>query len=393
MRPLGAVACVHVTGCIKNPVGEAETGFRLGMPHLDRVIMDTIEAEIQAMVDRETAAWEKQDAEALVALFHPDMVWPWPPDNRSHDPALWSFTQGRFNSERWRAGWEALFRTHELVHNRRRTVRIQLSAEGDAGFAVVDVDTLWKCKADGSMSHWKGRAGKGYSKVGDKWLLIFHSGLLEYESRQSVATENAAHLLKPGAKMTALSNPLAIVVRRIAERLWVSFKRIASHLKDRWELEDYPIRVVGRDVGQETESGGAQGVAWTAQIINWWQMAGIGDSRAAALSNLRQNFENYRSAHDTLPRPGIQAPLVLASTNLVDKHSELARDFMTRILAMDIDDCFISDESSLWDFNAEETNDHLYRKIILIYGVDVSEVEGAKLSLIFERICTHRGEG
>lgn len=27
------------------------------------------------MVDRETAAWDRQDAEALVELFHPDMVW------------------------------------------------------------------------------------------------------------------------------------------------------------------------------------------------------------------------------------------------------------------------------------------------------------------------------
>jgi hypothetical protein len=36
----------------------------------------TPEREFQAMVDRETAAWDRQDAEALVELFHPDMVWP-----------------------------------------------------------------------------------------------------------------------------------------------------------------------------------------------------------------------------------------------------------------------------------------------------------------------------
>src|SRR5512136_1649789 len=107
------------------------------------------------MVDRETAAWDRQDAEALVDLFHPDMVWPWPPDARAHDPATWVFPQGRFNRERWKAGWAELFRTHELVHNRRRTVRIAVSAQGDGGF-------------------------KGYTKVEDRWLLIFHTGLLEY---------------------------------------------------------------------------------------------------------------------------------------------------------------------------------------------------------------------
>jgi len=36
--------------------------------------------EIQATVDHETRAWDEQDAETLVALFHPDMAWPWPPD-------------------------------------------------------------------------------------------------------------------------------------------------------------------------------------------------------------------------------------------------------------------------------------------------------------------------
>ena len=136
--------------------------------------------QVQAMVDSETSAWDRQDAEALVSLFHPDMVWPWPPDARSHDPADWVFPLGRFNRERWKAGWEALFRTHELVHNVRRTVRIALSSEGDGAFAVVDVDTLWRRRSDGAPFHWQGRACKGYTKVGDGWLLILHTGLLQY---------------------------------------------------------------------------------------------------------------------------------------------------------------------------------------------------------------------
>jgi ketosteroid isomerase-like protein len=140
----------------------------------------TAEDDIQTMVDRETAAWDRQDADALVSLFHPDMVWPWPPDARAHDPAAWIFPQGRYNRERWKAGWQDLFRAYELVHNIRRTVRIAISEEGDGAFAVVDVDTLWRHRADGRLFHWKGRACKGYSKVGDRWLLIYHTGLLEY---------------------------------------------------------------------------------------------------------------------------------------------------------------------------------------------------------------------
>jgi len=141
------------------------------------------EREIRAMVDRETAAWDRQDAEALVSLFHPDMVWPWPPDAKSHDPASWVFPQGRYSRERWITGWQELFRTHELVHNVRKTVRVVVSAEGDGGIAVVDVDTLWRNRTDNSLFHWKGRACKGYTKVHQEWLLIFHTGLLDYAGR------------------------------------------------------------------------------------------------------------------------------------------------------------------------------------------------------------------
>ena len=138
------------------------------------------EDQIRAIVDRETWAWDHQDAEVLVSIFHPDMVWPWPPDATSHDPASWVFPLGRYNRERWKAGWEDLFRTHELVHNRRSTVRIVVSAERDGGFAVVDVDTLWRNRADRTPFHWLGRACKGYTKVGSQWFLISHTGLLDY---------------------------------------------------------------------------------------------------------------------------------------------------------------------------------------------------------------------
>ena len=111
------------------------------------------EHDIRAMVDRETAAWDRQDAESLVSLFHPDMVWPWPPDAKLHDPASWVLPQGRYNRERWKAGWQELFRTHELLHNVRKTVRVVLSTEGDGAIAVVDADTLWRNRTVAHLPH------------------------------------------------------------------------------------------------------------------------------------------------------------------------------------------------------------------------------------------------
>ena len=137
--------------------------------------------EIEEMIDRESRAWDEGDAAALVDLFHVDMVWPWPPSPTSHDPATWMFPWGRYDRERWQHDWQELFDTHELIHNRRKTIRIEVSEQRDGAFAVVDVDTLWRDQ-DGTDFHWKGRACKGYTKVGDEWKLIFHTGLLDYDA-------------------------------------------------------------------------------------------------------------------------------------------------------------------------------------------------------------------
>ena len=130
-------------------------------------------------MDRETEAWNNQDTESLVSLFHPDMVWPWPPNEFQHDPALWVFPQGRYDRQRWKQGWESLFENYALVHNKRKTVKIIVSEQEDGGFAVVDVDTLWQHRTTGESIHWKGRACKGYTKVNEQWFLIFHTGLLD----------------------------------------------------------------------------------------------------------------------------------------------------------------------------------------------------------------------
>lgn len=137
------------------------------------------EQAIQEIVDRETHAWDTRDVELLMTIFHPDMVWPWPPTSSAHDPMGWVLELGRFDHDRWRAGWQKLFDTHELVHNHRRTLRIEVSKEGDGAFAVVDVDTLWRDR-DGKDFHWRGRACKIYTKAAGAWKLIAHTGLLEY---------------------------------------------------------------------------------------------------------------------------------------------------------------------------------------------------------------------
>jgi ketosteroid isomerase-like protein len=143
--------------------------------------MSKVEDQIREIVNRETRAWDTKDVELLLTVFHPDMVWPWPPTMFDHDPMDWTLIQGRFDYNRWRDGWQQLFDTHDLIHNRRVIQKIVVSKEGDGAIAVVDVDTLWMDKK-GQKTHWKGRACKVYTKMGKDWKLIMHTGLLDYKS-------------------------------------------------------------------------------------------------------------------------------------------------------------------------------------------------------------------
>jgi hypothetical protein len=103
-----------------------------------------VEKEILEIVNRETRAWDTKDVDLLITVFHPDMVWPWPPNSDAHDPTKWVLVLGRFDAARWKKVWQDLFDTHTLIHNQRATRKIEVSDHGDGAFAVVDVDTLWR---------------------------------------------------------------------------------------------------------------------------------------------------------------------------------------------------------------------------------------------------------
>jgi ketosteroid isomerase-like protein len=138
--------------------------------------------EVREVVDRETRAWDTQDVELLLSVWHPEMVFVWPPTAQDHDPLRWVMGMGRFDRERWRRSWQQLFDSHRLGHNRRVVRRIVVSEEGDAAFAVVDIDTMWLRRDSGAPFHWQGRVCKVYTRCPDGWKLIQHTGALDYGS-------------------------------------------------------------------------------------------------------------------------------------------------------------------------------------------------------------------
>ena len=103
-----------------------------------------MENEIKEIVDRETRAWNTQDVNLFLSIFHKDMVWPWPPNNKDHDPINWEFKLGKFDYKRWKTIYVKFFKENELIYNDRKIVKIKVSKEGDGAIAVVDIDTLWE---------------------------------------------------------------------------------------------------------------------------------------------------------------------------------------------------------------------------------------------------------
>ena len=143
---------------------------------------NTVKKQIQALIDRETLGLNTKNPGLLLDIIHPDMVWPWPPASRDHDPVEWKFVLGRFNKERWRQNFQAIFDNYDLVHDQREIVKIEVSVEEDAAFAVMDIHSLWHNKDTNHQDiEWKGRVCKVYTRTTDgEWKFIFQTGPLNY---------------------------------------------------------------------------------------------------------------------------------------------------------------------------------------------------------------------
>lgn len=174
---------------------------------------------------------------------------------------------------------------------------------------------------------------------------------------------------------------------RRADKSKALMKLFASCLKSDWELQDYPVKFRPNPAGAQL--GRLQAPPWIVQIINWEVMSGMGQTREEAYKQLEQRFEEYRTKH-RLPRPGTKVPLQFASTVKIEQYKDIAVDFCRKVLDIEYEDCFISDQSSLYDFHSEEDNSRFCKIILNTYEVDVSDIADGNLAQIFERIHNQR---
>ncbi len=149
---------------------------------------------------------------------------------------------------------------------------------------------------------------------------------------------------------------------RIRNHTLAAWKWCLSFRKLDWELNDYPIGITEQDEPDPAFNAPRfTRHRYRAYIINW-AVTGSGDSPEQARANLEQTFENVtqnRRQEGKAPiRPGVNGPLEFASQEKVSTNTALSDDFIQRIFGLEW--AWISDESSLWDFHTEQTNDLLY---------------------------------
>jgi len=173
-------------------------------------------------------------------------------------------------------------------------------------------------------------------------------------------------------------------VQKVARQAHAVWMRFASMFKDEWTIDDYPIRVRFQQPNEPASASRLKLIPWIADVVNWPAISGNGNTRLEALQNIRKSFDRFVATKQRLPRPGTKVPVGFAASHRVSQHAELTKDFARRVF--DLEWVWISDESSLWDFHGDATNERLMEKIRLIYGVDVSDITSGNLADIFDRI-------
>ena len=166
---------------------------------------------------------------------------------------------------------------------------------------------------------------------------------------------------------------------KMKENTLAIYKKILSYAKTNWDLDDYPLRYKNQKKPDDKELK-----PWVVQIVNWWTLTGLGNTKEEAYKMLQEVFENYKKNNDELPRPGCTVPLKFADTAIVDSFENIAVDFFDKILGYNYYDCFISDESSLIDFGQDENQ--ILKKINLTYNLNLNEIGDGNIVRILNLI-------
>ncbi len=160
------------------------------------------------------------------------------------------------------------------------------------------------------------------------------------------------------------------------------WKRILSFTKKTWKIDDYPLIYRKQDTTAGEYTLG-EVKEWIVQVINWWTMTGLGNSKKEAYENLKENYLCFLE-DNIAPRPGKRVPLKHAETTQIEQLEDIAPDFFEKILKMNYFNCFISDQSSLFDFGKDENE--VLKKINSCYKLGLTDLGDGNIVRLLKMI-------
>ncbi|MBL8300850.1 MAG: hypothetical protein JNN30_21115 [Rhodanobacteraceae bacterium] len=158
-----------------------------------------------------------------------------------------------------------------------------------------------------------------------------------------------------------------------------------SFFKREWVLDDYPVSVTQ----QENSDGDLSVHDWVARVEGW-KIVGTGATEADARLDLLSHFEAYKSKNP-LPRPGARVPISFAAATELDRHGDFAYEFIEATVG--VRPLFLSDESSLSDFDGIVPMQEVHAKILEKFGVDSTDLETESLWKLLDKVVDARASG
>lgn len=156
-----------------------------------------------------------------------------------------------------------------------------------------------------------------------------------------------------------------------------NIKYFRSFFKSKWEFDDYPLEV-WKNINAEDKE-----LQYGARFTNCWKLITHGESKKEAIENLKNQFIDFKKNNSKLPRPGANVPLEFSKNIRIEMNEGIAVDFFERIIGINYYHCFVSDLSSLKDFDIED--EETIKKIEKEYEVKLKKGD-YYLSDIFEQI-------
>jgi hypothetical protein len=172
-------------------------------------------------------------------------------------------------------------------------------------------------------------------------------------------------------------------------RLRVAWYYVRSFFRPTWNLDDYPIvmRRQGPPPDPESLPPPMRNGTWFPCIamVYGTLILGGGDTPREARAKLAEAFEEFRAEHE-LPRPGTWGKTLgrLAPHEGIRSHGALRDEFIERVLQLNPAETFVSDQSSLTDFDPDVTQ--FDRRLRLLYGVELDRLPDHRLVTIMDAI-------